>query len=214
MIGWVIRQPLASLDHVVCIANVPVANVTLAMAPGPFVMYAHLSAFSSPDLSIQPPAGFWSVMVSAYSWPAAIVRPSRVPAEPALTKFWPQPGPASLTYGMFVKATSPTVDLIAPPLSVVSPFQSCQAQKVVLAVLKPSGLVPCAERITYWALRLAAAVVLPKWAAAATATSPSWCPVAALGDAVRVSAQTRSEEHTSELQSPVHLVCRLLLEKK
>src|SRR5690348_17682566 len=24
---------------------------------------------------------------------------------------------------------------------------------------------------------------------------------------------TRSEEHTSELQSPVHLVCRLLLEK-
>src|SRR6266581_7247082 len=26
--------------------------------------------------------------------------------------------------------------------------------------------------------------------------------------------QPRSEEHTSELQSPVHLVCRLLLEKK
>src|SRR5690348_17042716 len=27
-------------------------------------------------------------------------------------------------------------------------------------------------------------------------------------------ALVRSEEHTSELQSPVHLVCRLLLEKK
>src|SRR5438876_9264049 len=27
-------------------------------------------------------------------------------------------------------------------------------------------------------------------------------------------ASARSEEHTSELQSPVHLVCRLLLEKK
>src|SRR5258708_18267748 len=27
-------------------------------------------------------------------------------------------------------------------------------------------------------------------------------------------AKTRSEEHTSELQSPDHLVCRLLLEKK
>src|SRR5690348_10292899 len=27
-------------------------------------------------------------------------------------------------------------------------------------------------------------------------------------------AEARSEEHTSELQSPVHLVCRLLLEKK
>src|SRR5690348_17600260 len=29
-----------------------------------------------------------------------------------------------------------------------------------------------------------------------------------------VLRQQRSEEHTSELQSPVHLVCRLLLEKK
>src|SRR6266487_1100757 len=29
-----------------------------------------------------------------------------------------------------------------------------------------------------------------------------------------VSTCPRSEEHTSELQSPVHLVCRLLLEKK
>src|SRR5690348_3850034 len=29
-----------------------------------------------------------------------------------------------------------------------------------------------------------------------------------------LSRPIRSEEHTSELQSPVHLVCRLLLEKK
>src|SRR5258708_20462799 len=29
-----------------------------------------------------------------------------------------------------------------------------------------------------------------------------------------VKVQQRSEEHTSELQSPDHLVCRLLLEKK
>src|SRR5690348_17673837 len=29
-----------------------------------------------------------------------------------------------------------------------------------------------------------------------------------------VTRKPRSEEHTSELQSPVHLVCRLLLEKK
>src|SRR6266581_687236 len=28
------------------------------------------------------------------------------------------------------------------------------------------------------------------------------------------NTSSRSEEHTSELQSPVHLVCRLLLEKK
>src|SRR5690348_18185798 len=31
---------------------------------------------------------------------------------------------------------------------------------------------------------------------------------------VPVKHSLRSEEHTSELQSPVHLVCRLLLEKK
>src|SRR4051794_41725943 len=31
---------------------------------------------------------------------------------------------------------------------------------------------------------------------------------------IRSPAPERSEEHTSELQSPVHLVCRLLLEKK
>src|SRR5437879_10180810 len=31
---------------------------------------------------------------------------------------------------------------------------------------------------------------------------------------VNEAAQLRSEEHTSELQSPMYLVCRLLLEKK
>src|SRR6266487_6110346 len=34
------------------------------------------------------------------------------------------------------------------------------------------------------------------------------------GHRMSVDNATRSEEHTSELQSPVHLVCRLLLEKK
>src|SRR5258708_24853821 len=40
-------------------------------------------------------------------------------------------------------------------------------------------------------------------------------PVHADGYAIEVAAiHFRSEEHTSELQSPDHLVCRLLLEKK
>src|SRR5690348_17925592 len=34
------------------------------------------------------------------------------------------------------------------------------------------------------------------------------------GEAIAKDTKKRSEEHTSELQSPVHLVCRLLLEKK
>src|SRR5258708_20532431 len=33
-------------------------------------------------------------------------------------------------------------------------------------------------------------------------------------DNLNTAKQERSEEHTSELQSPDHLVCRLLLEKK
>src|SRR5690348_915062 len=48
---------------------------------------------------------------------------------------------------------------------------------------------------------------------------PPLCPVAAHvehdpGSTWAATGQSRSEEHTSELQSPVHLVCRLLLEKK
>src|SRR3989454_3561293 len=35
-----------------------------------------------------------------------------------------------------------------------------------------------------------------------------------VADALRTLAIERSEEHTSELQSPCNLVCRLLLEKK
>src|SRR4051794_41671798 len=48
------------------------------------------------------------------------------------------------------------------------------------------------------------------------ATSSKRTPMHASARAFTSSARTprRSEEHTSELQSPVHLVCRLLLEKK
>src|SRR2546429_6349037 len=51
----------------------------------------------------------------------------------------------------------------------------------------------------------------------ATANASSWSCVtnsAVTPDLRRVSRSSRSEEHTSELQSRLHLVCRLLLEKK
>src|SRR2546422_8531329 len=38
--------------------------------------------------------------------------------------------------------------------------------------------------------------------------------IALMADRVDVTEELRSEEHTSELQSRLHLVCRLLLEKK
>src|SRR5207244_8378332 len=45
------------------------------------------------------------------------------------------------------------------------------------------------------------------------ARSPK-APAAARLAPIRRRSRRRSEEHTSELQSPDHLVCRLLLEKK
>src|SRR5438876_7373273 len=43
---------------------------------------------------------------------------------------------------------------------------------------------------------------------------PQNTPTTSAAVAAPIVALDRSEEHTSELQSPVHLVCRLLLEKK
>src|SRR6266487_5365549 len=48
----------------------------------------------------------------------------------------------------------------------------------------------------------------PRWASRARGPL-AWSPWRSC-----LPSGRRSEEHTSELQSPVHLVCRLLLEKK
>src|SRR5258708_21552017 len=56
------------------------------------------------------------------------------------------------------------------------------------------------------ALRAAASDRLPRWRSVPCAPSPC--------RRRDTASSRRSEEHTSELQSPDHLVCRLLLEKK
>src|SRR5258708_29162304 len=50
------------------------------------------------------------------------------------------------------------------------------------------------------------------WQRAQPTRSNTWRPL--LMDSAVAPGNSRSEEHTSELQSPDHLVCRLLLEKK
>src|SRR5690348_17992019 len=45
-------------------------------------------------------------------------------------------------------------------------------------------------------------------------SNPGQCALLGRRLVERGARFVRSEEHTSELQSPVHLVCRLLLEKK
>src|SRR5215467_16193180 len=47
------------------------------------------------------------------------------------------------------------------------------------------------------------------WTSSASSLSPRCCAPQTIS-----SLPSRSEEHTSELQSPCNLVCRLLLEKK
>src|SRR5438876_8190979 len=66
--------------------------------------------------------------------------------------------------------------------------------------------------VLMFALSFAGALILVPWYGLTHGFSPAaWaaCVLLACGP-----GRGRSEEHTSELQSPVHLVCRLLLEKK
>src|SRR2546422_1926020 len=56
--------------------------------------------------------------------------------------------------------------------------------------------------------RSAAECWWPSWSASPSA----WCSSSVAANEGKASR--RSEEHTSELQSRLHLVCRLLLEKK
>src|SRR6266436_7433846 len=68
--------------------------------------------------------------------------------------------------------------------------------------------------------RLAALLAIYKKVPAGISTPPTWVGLFAnrksplTGPSIRRHSSTKSEEHTSELQSRLHLVCRLLLEKK
>src|SRR5437660_1430147 len=95
------------------------------------------------------------------------------PGEPATA--WADT--VAVTYGRLVNAMSPTFDTTGPGVRLVSPFQSCQAQKPPLGVSNPSGWVPCGETTTYCALRLSPGLVLLKCEAARTASSPICCSV-------------------------------------
>src|SRR6266446_1524813 len=109
----------------------------------------------------------------------------------------------------------------SPLLSTNSTFRCCSCR--CSAKIKALGQ----DRSLFWHQGFAAeAVVRPrtlnsirslKRSARTPKNAPIWpplpmpwgrCPI------IRPAARVRSEEHTSELQSPCNLVCRLLLEKK
>src|SRR5205814_9501092 len=95
-----------------------------------------------------------------------------------------------------------------PPPSTLFPyttlFRSCQ----VSAADHSIGTSPGASRC-----RCSTPVTCAPSAVAASRRSPS-AGGGAGGSSASTAAKRRSEEHTSELQSLRHLVCRLLLEKK
>src|SRR5256885_3307457 len=62
----------------------------------------------------------------------------------------------------------------------------------------------------HWALGILWSLVIGHWSFAQQPTSGEI--INKIG--ITQNLNTRSEEHTSELQSPCNLVCRLLLEKK
>jgi hypothetical protein len=74
-------------------AKVPVVSVMFADAPLPELIQAHLSPFSAPLPSSQPPLGKMSDSVSPNSWPPTIVMPALGPSP---LKSAPQLAPASV----------------------------------------------------------------------------------------------------------------------
>src|SRR5437879_10409040 len=71
---------------------------------------------------------------------------------------------------------------------------------VNVALVAPAGMVTLAGTVATAGLSLERETMAP--------------PVRADPLSVTLPVEGRSEEHTSELQSPMYLVCRLLLEKK
>src|SRR5690348_17437797 len=110
------------------------------------------------------------------------------------------------------------LDLDLPPL--------VDAERL-LVELREQRTWRLAGAVVLMALAVVAVVALPQvWIVLAAGAGAAFATAAVAFDRRRslleglvqvrdaYGLEERSEEHTSELQSPVHLVCRLLLEKK
>src|SRR2546426_6050517 len=90
-----------------------------------------------------------------------------------------------------------------PPRSTLFPYTTLFRSMQRRSIGRPSGVAPFAPQVTQWLREdsaLSSVEILRRVRLASYRGGKS--------------ALYRSEEHTSELQSPCNLVCRLLLEKK
>src|SRR5256885_12133002 len=88
-----------------------------------------------------------------------------------------------------------------PPRSTLFPYTTLFRSNLLLGY---TGLLSFGQGIFFGLGSYTIALLLTRW--------PLPMPLALL--AATAMGAVRSEEHTSELQSPCNLVCRLLLEKK
>src|SRR5438094_3835993 len=79
-----------------------------------------------------------------------------------------------------------------PPRSTLFPYTTLFRSTVAVSALRPSAVQSPGAMLTHM----------------------SGCMLVTKRSSRRSPSKSRSEEHTSELQSPYDLVCRLLLEKK
>src|SRR5258708_26819396 len=98
----------------------------------------------------------------------------------------------------------PLSDLVSPPYDVIS-----DTDREALYARSPFNVVRLEEGKTEPGDDAAKNKYSP-----AKAALEDWVAKGVLKVDTSPTLRTRSEEHTSELQSPDHLVCRLLLEKK
>src|SRR5207244_13320839 len=103
---------------------------------------------------------------------------------------------------------------ILPPLIVLSSLYHTKHVYSPLLHLLFYSLIPRPPRSTPFPTRRSSDLVAQHAHASGLRVHLHHCQVGAVGERPAVDVHQRSEEHTSELQSPDHLVCRLLLEKK
>src|SRR5256885_6325252 len=92
-----------------------------------------------------------------------------------------------------------------PPRSTLFPYTTLFRSGILTGGGDVPGLNPAIRAVTIRALREGYQVV---------GIRHGWLGEYQRPDSLRARREWRSEEHTSELQSPCNLVCRLLLEKK
>src|SRR5256885_3654725 len=98
-----------------------------------------------------------------------------------------------------------------PPRSTLFPYTTLfRSDRIDEYVNLPTGFLfagaPCVVSSLWAVYDLSSALVMDRF-------HQEWLGGRSVGAALREAQRWRSEEHTSELQSPCNLVCRLLLEK-